>query len=159
MLCFCVFFSSVASVVSSFPSSRGVCLVRPGFVVCWVLCVVGVYCFCWLVVWLCGCVRDFVGCAVASCMSRVAGVYLLLCLCSSGCSVLFWVVRCFAPGVGVLSVLLLLVAVALLVGCGGCVALSAFLLLVAPVWSMLLLVRVLFFLVVGLLVLLSPLFC
>jgi hypothetical protein len=78
--------------------------------------------------------------------------------------------------------------VALLVGCRGCVALSAFcswwccgcsavlvaglflllvvspvrctvLVLVAPGWFMLLLVRVLFFLVVGLLVLLSPLFC
>jgi hypothetical protein len=41
--------------------------------------------------------------------------------CSSVGSVLFWVVRCFV---------VLLVAVRLLVGCGGCVALSAFLLLV-----------------------------
>lgn len=106
---------------------------------CWCVsrvwcCVLCVYCFCCvfvlvgcLVVWLC---PRFCG-VVASCVSRVAGVCLLLCLCSSGCSVLFWVVRCFV-------VLLVLVwlrwccswcvscVVALLVGCGGCVALSAF---------------------------------
>jgi len=96
-----------------------------------------------LVVWLC---PRFCG-VVASCVSRVAGVCWCCCSSVSVGSVLFWVVRCFV---------VLLVAVRLLVGCRGCVALSAFLLLVCfapPGWFMLL------FLVVGLLVLLSPLFC
>lgn len=74
---------------------------------------------------------------VGWCVSRVCSVS---CWCSSVGSVLFWVVRCFV--VLLVLVLLLLcfvrgcssVCVAppgcLLVGCGGCVALSAFLLLV-----------------------------
>lgn len=55
----------------------------------------GVYCFCWLVVWLCGCVRDF--------------VVLLLRVCC------VWLVCLF--GVGVLSVLVLV--------CFGCSSVSS----------------------------------
>lgn len=126
--------------------------------------------WCWvfwlLVVCWCGVLVSWsVGCFVC--------VVCVWCLCSSVGSVLFWVVRCFV-------VLLVLVVcgcssvcvappVGLLVGCRGCVALSAFLLLVvlwllrcsgcwcvspvrctvlvlvAPGWFMLLLVRVLLF--------------
>ena len=136
------------------------CRVFPVLVVCWCgvlvlwsvgCCVVGVVC---LMLFVCVCfLFGLFGCVALS--EILLGVLLLrvwlvcvasgcsLC-CSSVGSILFWVVRCF--------VVLLVVAraVRLLVGC---VALSAFLLLV------LLLVVLLVLLVVGLLVLLSPLFC
>lgn len=123
-------------------------VVLSGFVVCWVLllvCVLFVLVGC-LVVWLC---PRFCG-VVASCVSRV----LLVCV-ASGCSCVFGLcsvsclcsglccsVRFFAPGAVVVARVVLLC--------------------VAPSWCWLLLVArasvLLVLLVVGLLVLLSPLF-
>jgi hypothetical protein len=85
-------------------------------------------------------------------------VWLFFCLCcSSWLLFVFWLVvvvvllcPLFAPGVFCSSWLFWFVVSP--VRC-------TVLVLVAPGWFMLLLVRVLFFLVVGLLVLLSPLFC
>ena len=95
-------------------------------VVCCFWCVVG----CWWCVLL----------LVARCV-----VLLLLVLFCFGLSAVLWSSWCWLCVVALLSVLLLLVAVGLLVGCRGCVALSAFLLLVVlwllvcfPSWLVLL---------------------
>lgn len=121
---------------------------RCGSVLLWCFCVAGVL----LLVVLCG------GCVVASCVWCVVGV-LFGCSSGSVCvgSGVFWLVRCFV---------VLLVAVVLLVGCRGCVALSADLVLVcfsAPLfllccsccsWFWLLVVLLVLLVVVGLVVLL-----
>lgn len=156
---FLCFSSSVASVVSSFPSSGGV-LVGGGCVCC----VVGIWC-----VSCCLCVFVWVGCLVVWLCPRFCGVFrvvLLVCVCS-GCSCVlccvfllsvlvlvcvalsafWWVlfsVRGFAPGVFVCSALSPVLFMLLLVVVAG---------------ASVLLVVLLVLLVVGLLVLLSPLFC
>lgn len=119
-------------------------VVLSGFVVCWVLLLVA-SCMClfsFWVVWLCGSVRDFVG-VVASCVSCCSCV--LCCCYSSVGSGVFWLVRCSS---GWLSWLCCSVRFFAPVRC-------IVLVLVAPGWFMRLVVVLL---VVGLLVLLSPLF-
>ena len=117
---FCVFLLCCLCGVE-FPGFWLVC----GFVLCGVgllgvascvVCVLFLLVGC-LVVWLC---PRFCSVVASGCWC------VFVCCCVSVCvgSGVFWVVRCFV---------VLLVAVRLLVGCGGCVALSAFLLLcVAP---------------------------
>lgn len=90
-------------------------VVLSGFVVCWVCC-----CFV--------CVSCCLWCVLCVCL-----VFVFFCW---FCFVLGCPLFCGPPGVGVLSVLVLVCfgwSAVLLVGCRGCVALSAFLLLVAPV--------------------------
>ena len=101
--------------------------------VCCLCCVLCVYCFGCLVVWLCPRFCGVASCVVVSCcwcvLLLVARVFLvvfllLLVLFCFGLSAVLWSSWCWLCVVALLSVLLLLV------GCRGCVALSAFLLLV-----------------------------
>ena len=122
-------------VVVQFSSGVSWCgVVLVCFVVWWVLLLWCVCCLFWLVVWLCGCVRDFVVCCcrVWLCVSCVAGVLCVLFLLSVlvlvcvALSAVWWVlfsVRGFAPGGVVVAPLFCCSCVVWLVCCSWCVSL------------------------------------